>query len=220
MLFEDLVRLDDPEPHSAALNMAIDEALLRAAEKPLLRCYRWERAATSFGYFGKHADVARQSSTCDLVRRWTGGGVVPHGEDFTYSLIIPRGHQVHSLRTAESYRAVHAIIADVLGAVGRGVSLADSASPAASAACFESPVQHDLLIGAIKVAGAAQRRTQYGLLHQGSIQMGSLPGEFGRALASAFATQVSTRWLTTETVAKAEHLVTEKYGTDAWLRRA
>ena len=53
MLFEEIIEIIDPEPHDAALNMAIDEALLQTASLPLLRVYRWSRPAVSVGYFGR-----------------------------------------------------------------------------------------------------------------------------------------------------------------------
>jgi lipoate-protein ligase A len=96
-LFDHLCEVHDPEPHAAALNMAIDEALLRTAREPLLRIYRWARPAVSFGYFGKWADVHRAWPEREAVRRWTGGGIVPHGDDLTYSLIVPREHPFASL---------------------------------------------------------------------------------------------------------------------------
>src|SRR3954462_12222332 len=80
---------DDLEPRPAALNMAIDEALLNCAPLPALRYYRWQRPAVSFGYFGSYAEVKNQSGDREIVRRWTGGGTVPHGDDLTYSIILP-----------------------------------------------------------------------------------------------------------------------------------
>src|SRR5436189_4258680 len=71
--------------HSAAMNMAIDEALLEHAKIPLIRFYRWYSPALSFGYFGRFSDVAEHADVRDLVRRWTGGGIVFHGDDLTYS---------------------------------------------------------------------------------------------------------------------------------------
>ncbi len=218
MLFAELVRLDDPEPHSAALNMAIDEALLRSVEQPLLRCYRWERPAVSFGYFGKVRDVEAAWPGRDLVRRWTGGGTVPHGEDFTYSLIIPRTAEFCRHGTAESYRAIHEVIAGVLDAPG--LALADSAAGRISDACFQNPVRHDLLAGASKIAGAAQRRTRGGLLHQGSIRLGSLPSGFPTVLAEAMAEKVEAVVLPEDAIHLAERLVAAKYGSDEWFRRA
>ena len=90
MLFENILEVIDDLPHGAPLNMAIDEVLLRHARMPLLRLYRWERPAISFGYFGVAAQILPQCGPREAVRRWTGGGVVWHGEDLTYSLVVPR----------------------------------------------------------------------------------------------------------------------------------
>jgi lipoate-protein ligase A len=218
VLFDLLVQLDDPEPHSAALNMAIDEALLRTAEVPLLRCYRWEWPAVSFGYFGRFAEVEAAWPGRDAVRRWTGGGIVPHGDDFTYSLIVPRRIPVADLAPGESYRAIHAALARILPAPG--LVLAGAPRAKVSNACFENPVRHDLVAGAEKIAGAAQRRTRHGLLHQGSVQHGSLPATFPETLAQTLATQVERRALTRVALELAARLAAEKYATANWLRRA
>ena len=92
VLFEKIIEIRDETPHSAPLNMALDEVLLGDICEPLLRIYRWEGAAVSFGYFGRYAPVAAAWPGRALVRRMTGGGVVPHGSDLTYSLIVPAGH--------------------------------------------------------------------------------------------------------------------------------
>src|SRR5262252_2174086 len=81
-------------PHSAAMNMSIDEALLEAATVPTIRFYRWRSPALSFGYFGKFSDIAIYAAERDLVRRWTGGGIVLHGDDLTYSIMIPASDRV------------------------------------------------------------------------------------------------------------------------------
>ncbi|MDQ2919081.1 MAG: octanoyltransferase, partial [Verrucomicrobiota bacterium] len=79
----------DREPRAAAINMALDEALFEYATVPLLRFYSWARPSLSFGYFGLFAEVADQIQERDIVRRWTGGGIVLHGTDLTYSVILP-----------------------------------------------------------------------------------------------------------------------------------
>src|SRR6184192_4575412 len=90
----------DAAAHSAAMNMAIDEALLEAAKVPSIRFYSWQSPALSFGYFGKFRDVVDYVSTRDLVRRWTGGGMVFHGEDLTYSIVIPANDTVFGASSA------------------------------------------------------------------------------------------------------------------------
>src|SRR6476661_3383563 len=74
-LFAHLTIYHDETPHSAAINMAIDEALLETAVVPSIRFYRWRSPALSFGYFGKFSDVATYAAERDLVRRWTRGGI-------------------------------------------------------------------------------------------------------------------------------------------------
>ena len=51
MLFEKLLIYEDRAPVSAAMNMAIDEALL-GHYYPALRFYGWRGPSLSFGYFG------------------------------------------------------------------------------------------------------------------------------------------------------------------------
>src|SRR5437867_4217598 len=88
-LFTALDVCHDLAAHSAAMNMAIDETLLKSVAVPSIRFYRWQSPALSFGYFGRFADVAIYAGERDLVRRWTGGGIVFHGDDLTYSIVTP-----------------------------------------------------------------------------------------------------------------------------------
>ena len=215
MLFDDLIAVPDTEPHAAALNMAIDEILLRTARRPTLRLYRWARPATSFGYFGKWSDALAAGPERDLVRRWTGGGIVLHGHDLTFSLIVPRTHPFCAISPRESYRAIHECLA---GAIA-GATLAPAAQPPTSAACFQNPVQHDILLADRKVVGGAQRRTKSGLLHQGSIQEIENLAAVSAALLQAFSKYPQTHPLSDETASQAAKLAQEKYATEEWTRR-
>ena len=71
-IFAELEVCKGAGPRSAAMNMAIDEALLQTAELPSIRFYRWNSPSLSFGYFGRFSNVARYAAERDLVRRWTG----------------------------------------------------------------------------------------------------------------------------------------------------
>ena len=214
MLFEELTLIDDREPHPAALNMALDEVLLGGAKEVLLRYYRWARPAVSFGYFGDAEEVQRNWTGRDLVRRWTGGGTVPHGDDFTYSLIVPRGADVGAMSAADSYRRVHEAVAR---ACSGAAVLTQQAGPRVSSACFENPAVSDVLINGRKAAGAAQRRTAWGLLHQGSVQ--GQDAEFGARLVRELAGIVRRRTLTAAELSAAKALSAGKYATEAWTRR-
>ena len=77
---------------AAAYNMALDEALLESAPelgRPVLRFYGWLEAAASFGYAQKYAEIERWTLLRPLLRRPTGGGLVPHDADWTYSVALP-----------------------------------------------------------------------------------------------------------------------------------
>src|SRR5262244_1621024 len=118
--FASLNLCNDVVPRSAAMNMAIDEALLESAPIPSIRFYCWQSAALSFGYFGNFCDVAIYAGERDLVRRWTGGGIVLHGDDLTYSIVIPSSDSVFRESSITIYEKIHRALADALnGSCGR-----------------------------------------------------------------------------------------------------
>ncbi len=171
------------EAGESAWNMAMDEALLGEALKrggPILRFYGWRDGGASFGYFQRHAEVASTTPLRPLIRRPTGGGIVPHERDWTYSLVFPATDPWHGLRAAESYRRVHEWVRHSFASMGVGTELAPSARKTVFGQCFEGWEQHDVVWNGRKVAGAAQRRKREGLLIQGSIQPPPLQLERGR----------------------------------------
>ena len=210
---------DDAEPRSAALNMAMDEALLEIAAVPTLRFYRWRRPALSFGYFGSYADVADQRAEREIVRRWTGGGVVPHGADLTYSVIIPSTHPFFARSSLAIYSDLHRAIREALEANGIAASLANAVSPKISEECFANAVRADVISQGQKIAGAAHRRSRSGLLHQGSIQRANLPDRFRTDLARAVCDRFEGKVLAPEILDRASAIAEAKYGTMAWLTR-
>ena len=183
---------DDAAPRRAAENMAADELLLgslREGDAPVLRLYRWAEPAVTFGYFASLAEARRLFPDAGLVfvRRMTGGGVVDHRGDATYTLAVPRSHPLACERGAGSYRAVHAALAEAFVRSGTPSRLVARDSDAESAACFQKPVEWDL-VGADgeKLAGAGQRRSRHGLLHQGSVR-GIAFADLARHLPAALA---------------------------------
>ena len=219
MLFETMTVLLDPHPHGAALNMALDEVLLRSATQTLLRIYRWTSPAISLGYFDKIAEIEPSAAGRELVRRWTGGGVVFHGEDLTYTLVVPAGSPFAHVAARDSYRRIHERVAVALRTDGVETELAAQTAAKVSSGCFENPAEADVLTGSRKIAGAAQRRTRFGLLHQGSVQDFPSHAALAANLRTTFAVTTEERSLTDKELAEAAQLADEKYGTEAWLRR-
>jgi lipoate-protein ligase A len=218
-IFATLDIYHDTTPRSAAMNMAIDEALLEQAASPSIRFYRWDHPALSFGYFGKFNDVAEYQHQRDLVRRWTGGGIVFHGDDLTYSIVVPATSKFFSTSPRSIYAAIHSALCEALNANGASAALAPNNSSKISDACFANPVLADVMMNGRKVAGAAQRRTRAGLLQQGSIQNVDL----GNGLADQFAIQLSEvrneKSIDEALITFANEIAGRKYSAASWLQR-
>jgi lipoate-protein ligase A len=246
-VFSTLGIYHDITAHSAAMNMAVDEALLESAVVPSIRFYRWQSPALSFGYFGKFSDVTIYASERDLVRRWTGGGTVFHGEDLTYAIVIPASDPAFHESSTAIYERIHGALAETLIVSGRPAKLlphtalcergqsrkgdlqiapavADrrSLKPVVIASaenCFANPVHADVMIDGCKVAGAAQRRTRHGLLQQGSIQGIDLDNRFADRFANALSSNCTELRIHEEILRRAREIAQQKYGTESWLRK-
>ena len=172
-MLNELWMLDErTAPGDAAWNMAMDEALLTGCRVPILRLYGWAAPAVSFGYFLPWEAAAAEAGNTPLVRRWTGGGIVHHGHDETWSLILPHGVGWAGCRPAESYAALHGLMAEVLSQRGIDCRQQPMEERAPSGGlCFQAPAPGDLLTAKGKILGAGQRRCRSGMLHQASMQL-------------------------------------------------
>jgi lipoyl(octanoyl) transferase len=229
-LFQRLQVCHDICLHSPPMNMSIDEALLETARIPTIRFYRWRSSALSFGYFGKFSDVAIYAAERDLVRRWTGGGIVLHGGDLTYSIVIPANDPNFDESSTAIYEKVHCGLAHALNGMGEravvaggvdpgGIALAKHAAVSASGYnCFANPVRADVIMDGHKIAGAAQRRTHRGLLQQGSIQGFVMETDLAQKFAQALSANCSEFEINEEILQRARELAQQKYGTESWLR--
>ncbi|GAA5483717.1 lipoyl protein ligase domain-containing protein [Haloferula sargassicola] len=206
----------DEMPREGPENMAVDEWLLETVEAPLLRIYGWRGEWGTCGYFVPAGEVEALLGGIPWVRRWTGGGIVDHRADWTYTLVIPRGERLAEAKGSSSYRIIHAALAAALS--GRGVSLAGERPPARGGACFTTAVEHDLVDATgRKLAGAGQRRTRKGLLHQGSLAVSLRPEE-----AWSFARKLAEGVRETEVEpdpGRVAELVNLRYGDGAWNHR-
>ena len=210
----------------AAENMAWDEALLGSATQtalPLLRFYAWLEPAATFGYFQRFAEVERMTLLRPLLRRPTGGGLVPHAADWTYSLVLPPADAWYSLSAVESYRRVHDWIRAALVRIGLPAELSSSKLREGGAGqCFIGAERFDVLSAGRKIAGAAQRRTKDGLLVQGSIQppVGLDRRAFQEALLQEATEQWEVAWTTyspnTAVQRRVQTLVEEKYALQSY----
>jgi lipoate-protein ligase A len=205
---------------SPARNMAVDEALLREIREPVVRLYEWNVPAVSLGYFQPFALAGDRP----FIRRYTGGGLVDHAHDLTYTLVVPRAHPWMELSAPDSYCLVHKGVKAALAACGIESELTPQALDGNADACFMKPVKFDIVAGSAKLSGAAQRRTREGMLHQGSIllpdpsQNPMLRDLFPRTFMAELGLEFAPGELTTEEALRAAELERDRYATDAWNR--
>ena len=173
--------LIDP-PRGGAGNMAVDEAILQAVGQsdapPTLRLYRWREPTLSLGYSQSRGDICAAGAEVEalpLVRRSTGGGAIVHADELTYSLVGPASGA--GAASDDIYRRVNAAIISAMESLtGKGGLVREhggnggaGAKRASTFFCFERRSPHDLLAGADKLAGSAQRRTGRAVLQHGSV---------------------------------------------------
>lgn len=212
-MFEEIDVIVPSEAFDGPMQMALDEVLLSFVPRPTLRVYRWESPCVTFGYFQPHALVEELVPGLPSVRRWTGGGIVVHGEDLTFSLMIPPANPVAGMAPARFYRELHGAIAAVIG--GR---LAGDGEISGGPSCFRSPSRDDLMMDGRKVLGGAIRRSAGSLLYQGSVR--DHADEGWDVFATALAGRFSCRELEPAEAASAARLKDSRYATHEWnLRR-
>jgi lipoate-protein ligase A len=146
-----------------------------------------------------------------LIRRPTGGGLVPHDADWTYSLAFPPGDPWYALKAVESYRRVHEWIQAAFAAANLATELSPCCRREAPGQCFAGAEPFDVLWQNRKIAGAAQRRSRDGLLIQGSIQPppGLSRAEFEKALCDIARAEWNVAWGPLEADARLRERVAE-----------
>ncbi len=170
-------------------NMAVDEAILmqciEGESAPTLRFYEWEKPSISIGY-AMNPETEVDLSLCrerdvPVVRRITGGGLVLHKCDITYTVIFPEDFGLgdqgtgNRLSVLESYRLVNRALAKGVKELGIVTSLLSRDEETAHSRqktaniCFSNPTVYDILYQGKKLAGSAQRRKRGWVLHQGSM---------------------------------------------------
>lgn len=169
--------VEDFGTKTALENMADDFFLLENLNEPLLRFYRFSSLSVTHGYFLDPLQFLKMPGIAkhklQIAKRPTGGGLIFHGFDFTFSLLIPIGHPDFVDNVLESY---HMINKKVITALQAAFNVAPTllegrATSSRPGFCMAKPTVYDVLLREKKIGGAAQRRTKKGLLHQSSINL-------------------------------------------------
>ncbi len=174
--------LDTP-PMGAVGQMAMDEAVLDHAgsDSHILRLYRWSGAAPHGATFGYGQSFSEAQAAVDsrfgsrpvpVVRRCTGGGVVFHDGDITFSFVFPWAKMT---APAMIYREIHMGVHLGLKSCGIASRLwgapGEDLPPERRGECFAGPEPKDLVHeNGVKFLGGALRRRRGLGLYQGSLR--------------------------------------------------
>ncbi|MFN9979784.1 MAG: lipoyl protein ligase domain-containing protein, partial [bacterium] len=145
--------------------MACDEALGGVAETLVLRTYRWAEPAVTFGYSQRLQNVQNLANGRPVMRRWTGGGTVFHGEELTLGLAIPASGAFTCLSSTQIYQAIHEALLPAIRQILPDAKLVALEDCRCGPVCFESPVAYDIIAGSRKILGGALRRSRQGILY-------------------------------------------------------
>jgi lipoate-protein ligase A len=170
----------DSKPLSGSWNMAVDDFLFRSlgdTPQTILRFYAWERPTVSLGYSQKAHKVVDtdfcKKSGVDIVRRMTGGKLVLHHREVTYSLCSSDA-ETFTPTLRDSYRLISEGLMRGLEKMGLTPSLAQDpplSYKKGDLPCFAFPAQNEIEVGGKKIVGSAQRREGTRFIQHGSIPL-------------------------------------------------
>lgn len=173
---------------------------LKEGSLPILHFYTWNLPSVTFGYFidpKKYLNLQNfKTLNIDLARRPTGGGVVFHLWDLAFSFIMPSSHDKFYESILDNYFFVNSVVLNFVNIFFHNNRKLEEKSNFFSSLktersdlgifnkdtiferkgkqsdfCMAGPTKYDVVVNEKKIAGAAQRRTKKGYLHQGSISL-------------------------------------------------
>ncbi len=172
------------KPMDAYSNMAFDEALFQSYysgySRPTLRVYSWSKPSFSLGYFQdaqKELDLNKcAKENIDFVRRLTGGGIIFHDQEITYSLVCSREDLKILDSVAGSFKKICSFLINFYASLGLDAKFAVETSKGKKlgeprAFCFAAKEKYDIVIGKKKIGGNAQKRRKNIIFQHGSIPM-------------------------------------------------
>lgn len=178
--------------------MAIDEALLSCftpgESAPILRIYGWNPSAYSYGRFQKPEEIIDlhrcQADGVQVVKRITGGGVIYHAAEITYSLVCPTEFIPGSRGVKDAFFQLTSFLIRFYKELGLGACHAvdhypeDKKLGERTPLCFAGIESCDILIKGRKIGGNAQRRLKNVIFQHGSIPLKQMTAEGNKYLLS------------------------------------
>jgi len=174
-------RLIRSDPSDAMSNMALDEKIFRAFLEdgiPAFRVYGWASPSFTYGVSQKpedEIDMKRCAATgLGIAKRMTGGGVLFHNNEITYSLVCAKEDIGEPDSVFVSYRKICSFLISFYRSLGLDASFALEKEDfktrcAPHSLCSASREKYDIVINGKKIGGNAQKRKKRAVFQHGSI---------------------------------------------------
>ncbi|MDN5110920.1 lipoate--protein ligase family protein [Aliarcobacter butzleri] len=164
-------------------NTNIDKALFKAFENgslPILRLYSWQKSVT-FGAGQNPSDYENllKEYKNNFSKRITGGGVLFHGHDISYSLVLPSTF-IDNRSVKETYELICSFILEFYSNLGLKASFAKDIKSivlSKSPFCQVGFEAYDIIVNGRKIGGNAQKRAKNVIFQHGSIPIKSIKND-------------------------------------------
>jgi len=164
--------------------MALDEKIFFRYLKdkiPVFRVYSWETPSFTYGVSQKKPGQEINLAHCakdgiNLAKRMTGGGILFHDDEITYSLTCSKADIGENKDTFVSYRNICAFLISFYKSLGLNPSFALEADDfdkdsGTHPLCSASHEKYDILINGKKIGGNAQKRNREAVFQHGSLPL-------------------------------------------------
>ncbi|MEA3352643.1 MAG: biotin/lipoate A/B protein ligase family protein [Campylobacterota bacterium] len=156
--------------------MAADELLInsfKANDLPIFRLYGWHPSLTlgKFSKIDQIIDIEKlNEKNIKIARRITGGGILVHGGDISYSIVMPK-NIINTKGVKETYRYLCTFLLQLYKKLCLKSRFAASLDikDKKSGFCLSGTESYDIIINGKKIGGNAQRHTTKVLLQHGTI---------------------------------------------------
>ncbi len=174
-------RFIDSPKLSAKANMDFDKSLVENFDgTPIFRLYSWEKDSFTIGRFQKIEDISDiEKFGNNYAKRITGGGLLLHGYDISYSILLPINF-LGLKNVKQSYEYICSFILNFYRKLGLHVEYAKDIDLNLSKSffCQEGFEAYDMIYQGKKIGGNAQKRTKNLIFQHGSIPLSADKREF------------------------------------------
>jgi len=188
---------------SAAYNMGLDEKIFERyldGGNGVFRVYRWGKPSFTYGfsqYPKDEIDLARCAAEgVQVAKRMTGGGILFHNDEITYSFVCSKNDLGEPQGLFVSYRNICKFLMRFYESLGLAPVFALATKDfkercAPHQLCSASHEKYDIVIGAKKIGGNAQKRKRQVIFQHGSIPL-RINWDFARKYLNSLPNDIST----------------------------